>query len=383
MSAKERPNYLLFASWRLFAAILVMIYHYSNYGPEPFQAINGKMQRLTPMLDMFFIISGFLIWTHYSGRVSGWGNFKSFIIRRLARLYPLHLLTLSFFCVVGLAIHFGFVGTGAPERYALSELVKELLLVNAWGTTDVLAFNYVSWSISAEWFSYLLFPLLVYVYSHYGIKGLLIQLVLTIAALEGSTAIGLMPFPTWLDANTWGAYRVFADFTLGAVLADCVRRYPIPIRNHILPWATFGLAMVVMLSGISSGYLAIAIITVSLYLAARVEMTAPRSSAYLKPFLPFASVSFGIYLWHPVMGIVVISLVWKRILGGTDALSFGIAMIAAMLLSIVIALISARFFENPMRKWILDRARATSPQKSANAQSGKDAVPVQGQVAAE
>ena len=355
-SQQSRPNFSLFAVWRLFAACLVMIYHFSTYGPPFFQQLNYDMECLTPLLDMFFMISGFLIWVHYADRVTSWPSFKDFIFKRFSRLYPLHLMTLSFFCLVALAVNYGFVATEDPERYSLIELVKELLLINAWGTSDVLAYNYVSWSLSAEWFAYLAFPLLVFVHARFGLLGLVIQLGLTILALEAATAFKLMPFPTWLDANTWGAYRVLADFTLGAMLAECARRYQLQVRSHLVPWGLFFLAMLMMITGLSRGYMTIAVLALSLYVAARAEISRPEKSGYLKPFLPVANLSFGMYLWHPVLAVTMLSIGWRRILEPMDLVPFWFVLFAVMVITIVVAYISAVFFENPMRKWMLNKA---------------------------
>ena len=327
------------------------------------------MERLSPLLDLFFMVSGCLIWVHYADRLNGWASFKQFIIRRISRIYPLHLVTLSFFCVIALAIHFGFVTTEEPERFTLTELVKELLLINAWGTGDVLAYNYVSWSLSAEWFAYLAFPILVIVYRRFGLFGLLFQLLFTVAFLEGATAFGLMPFPTWLEANTWGAYRVLADFTLGAILADCMIKCPVEIRSRLVPWSVFGLAIALMLIGVSSGYLSIAVLAFSIYLAGCYDMANPKTGPVTNALLPLANTSFGIYLWHPVMGVLMLGVVWMRGFEGTGLVPFWVVMVAAMVGSILVAWISAVWVENPMRKAILGLASSDVQRPNKNTQS--------------
>ena len=363
MSVQSRPNFLLFSVWRLLAAGLVMLYHYATYGPQFYQDLNIYLDCLTPLLDMFFIISGILIWTHYSYRVTDAKSFRTYLIRRFARIYPLHLLTLSFFCLVALAIHFGFVSTEVPERYSLTELGKQLLLINAWGTSDVLGYNYVSWSLSAEWFAYLAFPILLVVFSKFGLSGLIGLFALSVAALEGATATGWMPFPTWLEANTWGAYRVFVDFTLGAVLAIAAQRIPLQVRSQWVPWGVFGLAMALMLLRISSGYATIVVFAVALFLAARAERTNPLCTRYLERFTPVASVSFGIYLWHPVIGIVFMATLWKRFLEGSGLVSFPVVLVSAMVATVILALISDRIFERPMRSAIQKLAEWTPGKK--------------------
>ena len=43
----------------------------------------------------------------------------------------------------------------------LGDLGANLLLIHAWGATSALSWNQPSWSISAEWFAYLLFPVML------------------------------------------------------------------------------------------------------------------------------------------------------------------------------------------------------------------------------
>ncbi len=43
---------------------------------------------------------------------------------------------------------------------ALSDLPAHLFMVHAWGTTAAVGWNFPSWSISAEWAAYLLFPII-------------------------------------------------------------------------------------------------------------------------------------------------------------------------------------------------------------------------------
>ncbi len=367
MTDKAKPHFGLFAVWRLIAAILVMIYHFSAYGPEAYQALNVGMERLTPMLDMFFIISGLLIWFHYADRIQSWQALRVFIVRRLARIYPLHLVTLSFFCVVGLAVHYGLVSTAHPERYSLAELGRELLLINAWGTGDVLGFNYVSWSLSAEWFAYLAFPLLVLIYRHKGLIGLVTLLLCCVALLEGATKLELMPFPTWLEANTWGAYRVLADFVLGAILADCIQRHPVKVKSHLAPWGLFALSMLLMMSGASSGYLSIAVIALALYIAGCIDFVSPEKGRYLRPLMPVASVSFGMYLWHPVLAVTLLGFGWRHIFEPMQTVPFTVFMIVSLVATVIVASVSARLIEQPMRNMMLRFAesRKTKRQKAS------------------
>jgi peptidoglycan/LPS O-acetylase OafA/YrhL len=106
----------------------------------------------------FFVLSGWVLAHNYRqafrhGEV-GWLRFLGL---RLARLYPVHLAMLASVgvLVVGAAV----IGRSPGEAYGLRSLAAQLLLVQAWVPGMALTWNYPAWSISSEWFAYLLFPL--------------------------------------------------------------------------------------------------------------------------------------------------------------------------------------------------------------------------------
>lgn len=106
----------------------------------------------------FFVLSGWVLAHNYGetfrrGEVTWW----RFLGLRLARIYPVHLAMIAAIGVllVGAAV----TGRSAGDAYGARALVAQLLLVQAWVPGMALTWNYPAWSISSEWFAYLLFPL--------------------------------------------------------------------------------------------------------------------------------------------------------------------------------------------------------------------------------
>ncbi len=114
-------------------------------------------------VHLFFVLSGFIISYNYEGRFADRfvvARYLGFLRARLARIYPVHVVLLLMLVVVvrGLGVDPG--GGIDPARWSTTQLVESLVLVQAWiGHTA--AWNSVSWSISAEWLAYLLFPVMV------------------------------------------------------------------------------------------------------------------------------------------------------------------------------------------------------------------------------
>lgn len=114
------------------------------------------------LVNFFFVLSGFVLSYAYGSRKNL--DFQTFLISRTFRLVPLHWLMLAVFVVLEalkvLAIRKGVVLNYAPftGASAPSELLPNLLLLQAWTPfTETMSFNYPSWSISVEFYMYLIF----------------------------------------------------------------------------------------------------------------------------------------------------------------------------------------------------------------------------------
>lgn len=347
-------HFRILGFWRVLAAFLVMIFHYLSYGPTGAIEMAERMRSLMPLLDMFLMISGFLIMLRYADRLLvERGGYVSFLVRRLARFYPLYLLTLGYFVLVGLALHFPG-GSTDGGRYDFAALPANLLLLQGWGFTEVLTFNYVAWTLSAEWFCYLTLPVVVLAHRRCGLAGLAGLIAVTCIGLEAAVATGVMPVDNWMFADTWGAYRAFADFSIGALVAMLVRDSRWRLRSHVPGWAAFALGVVLMWNGLG-GYPALALLAVAIFLAAVAERNNQDATLVLKPFDPLANASFSIYLIHPVVASLMLGFLWRRIVEPTGAIDFYIYWLAPMVVSVVLALLSARYFEAPVAKMLNDR----------------------------
>ncbi|ODN69655.1 acyltransferase family protein [Methylobrevis pamukkalensis] len=165
-------HYHVFDAWRFGAAMTVMLYHFLHYDPTAATWMPQAAEKLQQVIDLFFILSGFVIMSSYGTSVRSLATFRSFIVRRLSRIYPLHLLTLGFFVAIGVAGALGIVHLENPARFDLATVPLHLLMIHAWGLMPDLTFNYVSWSLSAEWMAYLAFPAIALAYRRGGLPAL-------------------------------------------------------------------------------------------------------------------------------------------------------------------------------------------------------------------
>ena len=111
-------------------------------------------------VDAFFVLSGLVLAQAYPMLGWRWREIQRFWLRRLARIYPVHLAMILLLAALALAGWAVGLRPREPVRFGLDELWRNLLLIHRWGLSDRWAWNYPSWSISTEWAGYLAFPLL-------------------------------------------------------------------------------------------------------------------------------------------------------------------------------------------------------------------------------
>ncbi len=100
-----------------------------------------------------------------------------------------------------------------------SSLPGQVVLAQAWGLTPLGGWNHPSWSISAEWFAYLLFPLFAWVAwalrdrPRLAVAGALVLLVAMTLGFQRAAG-----FPLSSATIAWGAVRIIPSFAYGCAI---------------------------------------------------------------------------------------------------------------------------------------------------------------------
>jgi peptidoglycan/LPS O-acetylase OafA/YrhL len=153
----NRPELRPLTSIRGLFAWAVVLYHIrlACLGWLPLPVIHVLAKGYLAV-DVFFLLSGFVIWLNYGERLQGRRAAADFLVRRVARIWPLHAAMLLF----ALALAALLVVTGRPAwNFPFAELPLHVALVQNWGFTHKLSWNDPAWSISCEWAGYLLLPI--------------------------------------------------------------------------------------------------------------------------------------------------------------------------------------------------------------------------------
>ncbi len=353
MEAALIDRFRILEFWRVFAAMLVMTFHYLNYGPESAVRATERLISLLPLMDMFFMVSGFLIMMRYGDRLlTRPGSYLMFLMRRVARFYPLYLVTLAFFVGIGIIVNLGIVSSSASGRYDFSALPANLLLIQGWGFTDTLTFNYVGWTLSAEWFCYLALPVIVLIHRYGGKLGLAALIVACFAALEAATRAGIIPFESWLVADTWGAYRAFADFAIGALVASLVATRTLKLRSHLPGWIAFAASLYAMWFW-WDGYVVLGLLALAALLASIAEANNPEGSRWMRIFDPLGRITLTIYLVHPVVATLMLGVVWRMILAPSGTIGFYVYLPVVIAVTLLASFFIHHLFEGWAAKRVL------------------------------
>lgn len=151
-------------SLRGIAALGVVLYHIAWTFPFYDSSLirNGYL-----MVDLFFVLSGFVICHRYGNKIDRGRDLVKFIWIRFGRLYPLHVVLLFVFLGIEFAKYIAEVKYGliankkAFGSNNTSSFMSNLLLVQGLGLPDKVTYNLPAWSISTEFYTYILFSAIV------------------------------------------------------------------------------------------------------------------------------------------------------------------------------------------------------------------------------
>jgi peptidoglycan/LPS O-acetylase OafA/YrhL len=351
-------------SLRFIAALMVMFGHtmghfYSgfDYAGVTYAALSNLAQM---GMSLFFVLSGFVISYNYTSLGSlRPAELKRFAVARVARIYPAYIAVLLFNNWVW---SWNYVTpTGLLAHLTLTQdwfmdTVGGISLISQFHNAEV------TWSISAEWFCYLLFPFICFALDR--IRRPLLALVLTwfiiIAYMYG---IGLaahrisqddFKFVEWL--GYYSPYIRLSEFLIGCFVFRIGAAMPAPStgeRRRIAPLIALGaiiwlgIAAVLLNSpgalsiyGWCGGY--------TLGAALLIFWCSRYGGSFLdNRWLEMAgNASYSFYLLHT---LIVVGFIGLMPTPTNDGLLATAVIVSAIAANLVLSLISFRVFERPAR----------------------------------
>jgi len=334
---------------RAIAAILVAVFHI-------------WLGRVSGGVDVFFVVSSFLITTGLLGHIDRWQrvDFALFWGRLIKRLVPVAYLVLCAVVVVGIVMMPKSRWKDTIEQVAASALYLENWAL-AFRSVDYLAqHEAVSpvqhfWALSVQGQFYLLWPMLVAGAAFVARRAKIGFRPVLVATLSVIFFLSLA-FSVWFTAKNqpFAYFHTLArawEFSMGALLAVAIPFLkPSKWLRVALGWlgvaAIISCGILLQVSRVFPGYAALwptlAAVCIIVAGTSGSRFGADRLLAS-RPMVYMGGISYGIYLWHfPILAF------WRQYAQPYELPAT--AGVAILVLSIGLAALSTRYIESRVRE---------------------------------
>jgi peptidoglycan/LPS O-acetylase OafA/YrhL len=334
------------------------------------------------LVSFFFVLSGFVMAHTYGQRLATTDQFKQFFITRTFRLYPLHVLVLLFAIALEMvklaAEHAGitfnqpsFTGQRAPQ-----EIIPNLLLLQSWWPgCNPQSFNFPAWSISVEYYIYMIFAgILLCTPRLAALIFLMLSLVATACLFLGLAYLmepalqGLSCF--FAGVMTYHLYRVIHSKTVARWVHTVLETVGICLTASLL------------VSNIDHKQIILMLVFCVLMLIFSFEGGVISTLLKARPFEKLGALSYSIYMTHAMVlfAVTLAMLLVGKVTGYTivtyateapgpmlsfhNAVADNALLVALLIIIIGISTVSYRFIELRGIEWgkqLSRRGRTTSP----------------------
>lgn len=351
-------------------------------------------------VDFFFVLSGFVISYNYLDRIRNGFSFKKFVWLRLGRIYPLHIFILLVFIAFELVLLLiPSLGALSPDGVFSSEgrsvfaIFTNIFMIDALNMHSTNTWNYPSWTISVEFYTYLIFFLLILAAARYFMAvNILIGISIPIIFLVYSDYFK----ERYLFLSyEWSILRCLFSFSLGVICSEIFPKIYSLVEKH----GSKTIWTIVEILAVAGAYIVTANAAVHDFSAEHqvtispISLLAPFSyslvvlifafekgaiSAFMRlgPMVFLGTISYSVYMVH--------IFVQDRIKNVAQLLEkffdfdvftkndFGVALLGAeywqgylataiMLPSLIfVSYLTYNFVEKPSRNWFRERANRSS-----------------------
>jgi exopolysaccharide production protein ExoZ len=333
---------------RALAALAVAICHFdqvrtmlSGHADEPF-----PLFPLSAGVDVFFVISGFIMVYSSERLFAARGGSLEFLIRRLARIVPLYWLTTA------LAIWLM-----APPRIWESLLDSYFFIPYRATTGNMLPLHGVGWTLNFEMFFYVLFALAIT-----WRRGIAVSVLC--ATLTGIAAAGYWLKPSAAQFIFWSD-PIILEFAAGMLIAEAYQRgarLPIILRWWLVPGALLTIWFVPEYMP-PSGYrfLMWGVPAATLVACAVLGQRSATLRWFAAPAKLLGDASYALYLVHPLTGAVIF-LLWHQ---GLNQYPMITVLVVAVILTQALSVGIFVFLERPCTRAIVNFVKRRPAEPAA------------------
>ncbi len=376
--AASSPHIDSLTGLRFFAALLVMVMHFSEFIQFPQWSL-ALIKAGGIGVSFFFVLSGFLLYLRYGARFEAGlhrPDVRKFYLARFFRIYPAYLAGLLLITAVRFLMDARWGSSPPLAQASLSGWLVNLFALQTFsGSMFVQQFwNAPAWSVSTEFFFYLSLPFFLFYFTRalHGRAQLAIGIALCVSlwvVLRTLTVYGA--FAGWFDRTLWVDYLSdrnffwrFWEFAIGVLGCKLVLAGDFGLRRSAarrnlalalalgtilgiayLPWP--GTEMSHLLARVFrlgiANTLPFAVVIVCFWAGPNFlsGLMQHRTIVYL------GECSYAIYIYHWTFWVIVENMVRVHYPHETVVLASWLGMLATTVLSMA----SFSLYENPVRKW--------------------------------
>ena len=184
-----------FETYRGIAALMIAAIHFNVNSP-----LSNHIFANGLFVHFFFTLSGFVMQLNYGEKIISFEKIYTFLKKRFFRLYPLHILFFLIFLLIEFSKYYLEYNYGLKANNpAFSEnntiaIFANLFLLQTF--LDYNSFNDPSWSISAEYFTYIFFAVILFLIPKNNLFIISLLLGILILRLKSNTPFGIS-FTYW------------------------------------------------------------------------------------------------------------------------------------------------------------------------------------------
>jgi peptidoglycan/LPS O-acetylase OafA/YrhL len=371
----EKHHLIALDSLRGVAALSVVFYHID--WNNPLYSL-GYVQNSYLMVDFFFVLSGFVIALNYNNRIVDLISTARFMWLRFWRLYPLHFALLIVFLVFEIVKWIAHVRFGIEKSnpaFGVNDVwafFSNLFLVQAFDLQSDITFNGPAWSISVEFYTYLVFALVVLITRRVMLAAVIISMASALVLLAiGTKGLDytydfgfvrcLMGF--FLGVLSYGAYRALhkkidlrissaADIRQISAVVAIITIFTVIALLSVKPSANYDFALPLLAAVLVTSVAMAPDIGLSIFLR-------------MRPIVWLGTVSYSIYMVHGVVVLLTDEIVHHVLkippaslpldshvpAFMTGNITGGILVIITVTMVLVLSHFTFTYIEAPFRDW--------------------------------
>lgn len=351
-------NLLWLQALRFFAATAVVVFHATRYlvlypansvlAHSPFLESKFFTQLAQAGVDIFFVISGFIIFYISGPYRDGLLPVSHFLKRRFLRIYPLYFVVIA--AIVSVSVYYVYVRhLDPPYDIAPWRVISAFFLVPSFdgfgGTAPILI---AAWTLTYEAFFYLCFAGCLYVAPKHLIAGLLVLfsiIIIVFRSIEPENAFSAVFRST-----------IVFEFLFGATVATLYRKQRIP--DFPITFIGFGIACLLLHQELPNPDYRFLVwgIPACLIVAGFISLEASGRRPY-RFWTDLGSASYAIYLVHIVVIDVAIRLIGKVPLPIQNESVVALIVLAVILASLAIGTIMFVSIDRPVQIYLATTIR--------------------------